>query len=111
SVAYNLFGWSSARSSRVSTRHFETGQPDVVKDMKSFNNLIKDVPRHASPTENPAFAGLTSGGQASNFDPPWCQFRKLIPIENVLEFEASQEDQAAWNVPEETFSGVPGVDW
>ena len=111
-VAFNLMAWSAARCARVSVRNFRTDATDRVKDMETFRKLVSDTPRHASPLEHQAFASGTAGAMlGGNFRKPWCQFRKLLPAETAETFDPPADAVSGWNVPDDVFGGVPGVDW
>lgn len=111
-MAYNLMAWSAARCARVSVKNFRTDDTDRVKDMETFLKLTTDTPKHSSPLEHQGFVNSTGGTLFSgNFRKPWCQFRKLMPVETAETFDPSAEEVAGWNVPHDVFGGTPGVDW
>jgi hypothetical protein len=109
---FNLMAWSAARCARVSVKNFRTDDTDRVKDMETFLKLTTDTPRHASPLEHQAFVDRDMPSHwKSNFRSPWVQFRKLLPDESISNFRPTTTEVAEWNVPDDVFGGVPGVDW
>ena len=75
----------SARCARTSYLTQDGVEPDHAKEIKRFELLMKDEPRHASPTEHQAMAvpnGQYRSGNLVGFE----QFRKMIESNlNILE--------------------------
>lgn len=85
---------SAARCARVSYLTHD-GQLDIQKDLELHDRLFES--RHMSPFEHPAqylpkMVTTIDGGArrdhldaslSGNFDPPWAQYRKMIPGEAV----------------------------
>lgn len=69
-----------ARCARVSYFNFE-GQDDYIADMKLYDRLVGQVPRHMSPTEHIAMA-LDSDEYFGNFR-GFLQHRKMFVDENL----------------------------
>lgn len=69
-----------ARCARVSYFNFE-GQDDYIADMKLYDRLVGQVPRHMSPTEHVAMA-LDSDEYIGNFK-GFIQHRKMFVDENL----------------------------
>lgn len=79
---------SSARCARVSYSNHDGSNCDVVKDIRLFERLVGDVPKHASPPEHQATPSAYGWDEhlQGNFT-GWDQFRKMIENENLTEFK------------------------
>lgn len=96
--------WSSARSARVSYLNHDNSSPNHEKDLATYNMLMANTLKHASPTEHQAMASnydndyvedyidISQWGSyeldylSGNLARPWVQFRKLHRSENVESF-------------------------
>jgi hypothetical protein len=79
---------SSARCARVSYLNHEGKVPTLEEDMKLYDRLMAEVPRHSSPTEHiarvldPVHGGLRADAYSGNIR-GWHQFRKSIVDECI----------------------------
>jgi thymidylate synthase ThyX len=77
---------SVARCARVSYNTHDGSENSFSKDCELFERLTENSPIHASPTEHQAQAFLDPDEQSGNFK-GWYQYRKMIPDENILQFQ------------------------
>ena len=86
---------SAARCARVSYLT-HNGVRDVEKDLDLYNKLVQEDPKHASALEHPAecieydptnvVGKEVASRWSGNYEPGWCQLRKLVPRESVDTF-------------------------
>lgn len=62
---------SAARCARVSYRPFDADQPDVAKDLATFEKLVRARPIHASPMEHQAVPDHRVPDHDWSEGPPW----------------------------------------
>lgn len=77
---------STARCARVSYMNQDGKRSTVDEDLKMFDRLVAETPKHASPSEHQAFP-LEDPKERSGNLIGWGQHRKLIPNENISEYE------------------------
>jgi thymidylate synthase ThyX len=85
-------GWwlarlSAARCARVSYMNHDGTNPDVNKDLETYQKLVGSRPLHASPLEHQAFPLDDFNGQSGNFR-GWAQYRKFVE-QSFVELEAA----------------------
>lgn len=83
---------SAARCSRASYWNHEGKRPGLDEDLKQFDRLMGEQPKHASPTEHqatPARWSLFPNPLCGNFV-GWEQHRKFIPGEYMPDFQEPQ---------------------
>jgi thymidylate synthase ThyX len=95
----DLLKMSVARCARVSYLTHDGKEPDLDKDVALYERLVGSTPLHASPAEHqacpdmPIYAGNTvqwdAPHRSGNFDEGWLQYRKTLPGEVCLSYEAA----------------------
>lgn len=79
---------STARCARVSYLTHEGKTPTLEEDAALYTRLVGSQPIHASPAEHQAFVNYPDVKTPSgNFTGGWVQHRKLLPNENISEFD------------------------
>ena len=77
---------STARCARISYLNHEGRRSTLEEDLKLYNRLLAETPKHASPAEHQATPLDDPREQSGNFL-GWAQHRKLIPNENLPTYE------------------------
>lgn len=89
-----LIKMSVARCARVSYLNHEGKKPTIEEDIKLYDRLVGTAPIHASPAEHQAQCwigkGIIDPSYQSNLI-GWAQYRKMLPNENVTNFEGPNE--------------------
>lgn len=90
--------FSAARCAWVSyENHDKDGAPEQM--LKTFDRLVAEVPVHASPVEHQATPSEPFGHRPSNLT-GWIQARKLLPHEEVKEYNPGPDEVASWGLGE-----------
>lgn len=98
----DLIKHSAARCAWVSyENHDKDGSTEAL--LRTFDRLLAEVPVHASPVEHQATYTVNSHLTKeflSNLSPHWIQARKLLPQEEIKEYNPSEEEIASWGLEE-----------
>lgn len=97
----DLIQFSAARCAWLSyVNHDRDGTPEQMK--RTFARLVAEVPIHASPCEHQAapmhIGWISSYPQLRSNLRGWLQARKLLPKEELPEFNPSKEEVALWGI-------------
>lgn len=97
-ITHILIKLSVARCARVSytTHHGDT--PSIAEDIALHDRLLLSQPVHASPGEHQATPDKAKFLKAFAWENPqlhgplvgWCQYRKTIPGENILDYQPNE---------------------
>lgn len=77
---------SVARCARVSYLNHDGRRSSLEEDLKLFERLVGEDPKHASPAEHQATPADSSREPCGNFF-GWIQYRKMFPNENLVEYK------------------------
>lgn len=71
---------STARCCRVSYLNHDGTEPNIEKDLKTYDKLVASVPMHASPLEHQAVPDWAHGGNYASGGnlQGWIQYRKIV---------------------------------
>ncbi len=99
---------SASRCARTSYETFDGRRSTVEDDLKLWEKLVGQVPKHSSPLGH---QGRPAESDEFVFHPErqsnlkgWVQFRKLLPQENIERFEPSEDEVKGWDIPESVFT-------
>lgn len=99
-----LIRHSAARCAWISyENHDRDGTPEQME--RTFDRLVAETPKHASPVEHQATPTNVIGGTEELFNwrsnlRGWVQARKLVPLERIDKYEPSDEEIASWGLGE-----------
>lgn len=94
--------FSAARCAWISyENHDKDGSPEQM--LRTFDRLLAETPKHASPVEHQATPKKTGQIAAWLFQSNlqgWIQARKLVPMERVDRYEPTEDEIASWGISE-----------
>lgn len=93
----DLMKMSTARCARVSYMTHEGKVPSFEEDLELHDRLLLRDPKHATPSEHPAFAYPEFSDQDTGCYTGWKPYRKKVLNENILQFPWDVE---GWTPPE-----------